>query len=147
MFLGFLGTHTPKLDEKGRFFLPARFREPLLGGLVFTKGHEHTLVIQTPQGFKEAADRFFAGSPTVKQVRDFQRSFFAGASEQIPDKQGRVSIPPLLRAYARLDKDIAVVGVGDRIEVWDLETWLAFEAGQDDAFSELDGEVFTPDVP
>lgn len=142
VFLGFLGTHTPKLDEKGRFFLPAKFREPLTGGLVVTKGQERCLVIQTPMAFKAMADRFYAGSPTVQQVRNFQRIVFAGASEQIPDKQGRVSIPPLLRAYAGLDKEIVVIGVGDRIEVWDQTAWLDFEAGQDEAFSALDGEIF-----
>lgn len=142
MFLGFLGTHTPKLDEKGRFFLPAKFREPLTGGLVVTKGQERCLVIQTPEAFKAMADRFYAGSPTVLQVRNFQRMVFAGASEQIPDKQGRVGIPPLLRAYAGLDKDIVVIGVGDRIEVWDQAAWLEFEAGQDEVFAALDGELF-----
>lgn len=142
MFLGFLGTHTPKLDEKGRFFLPARFREPLTGGLVVTKGQDRSLVIQTPEAFKAMADRFYAGSPTVREVRNFQRTVFAGASEQVPDKQGRVSIPPVLRAYAGLDKEIVVIGVGDRIEVWDAAAWADFEAGQDEVFAALDGELF-----
>lgn len=142
VFLGFLGTHTPKLDEKGRFFLPAKFREPLTGGLVVTKGQDRCLVIQTPEAFKAMADRFYAGSPTVREVRNFQRTVFAGASEQVPDKQGRVGIPPVLRAYAGLDTQIVVIGVGDRIEVWDAAAWQAFEAGQDEVFAALDGELF-----
>lgn len=142
MFLGFLGTHTPKLDEKGRFFLPARFREPLTNGLVITKGQDRCLVIQTPEAFTEMANRFYAGSPTVREVRNFQRMVFAGASEQVPDKQGRVSIPSLLRSYAGLDKDIVVIGVGTRIEVWDQAAWETFEAGQDEEFAGMDGEIF-----
>ena len=147
VFLGFLGTHTPKLDEKGRFFLPVKFREPLTNGLVVTKGQDHCLVIQTPAAFTETANRFYAGSPTVREVRDFQRTVFAGASEQVPDKQGRISLPPTLRAYAGLDKDIVVIGVGTRIEVWDAAAWDAFEARQDEAFSALDGELFESRPP
>lgn len=142
MFLGFLGTHTPKLDDKGRFFLPVRFREALTNGLVITKGQDRCLVIQTPEAFRAMADRFYAGSPTVREVRNFQRTVFAGASEQVPDKQGRVGVPTLLRAYAGLDKEIVVIGVGDRIEVWDQTAWEAFEAGQDEVFAALDGELF-----
>ncbi len=147
MFLGFLGTHTPKLDEKGRFFLPVKFRDELNEGLVLTKGQDRCLVIQTPQAFKGMADRFYAGSPTVKQVRDFQRSIFGAAAEVVPDKQGRVGIPPHLRAYAALDKDIVVIGVGDRIEVWNPTAWEAFEATQDDVFAALDGEIVTGTAP
>ena len=142
VFLGFLGTHTPKLDDKGRFFLPARFREPLTGGLVITKGQDRCLVIQTPDAFRAMADRFYAGSPTVREVRNFQRTVFAGASEQVPDKQGRVGIPLLLRGYAGLDKDIVVIGAINRLEVWDADSWQDYSAEQEPVFAEMNGEVF-----
>lgn len=137
----FLGTHTPKLDEKGRFFLPARFRDELAGGLIIAKGQERCLSIFTPAEFARQAEVALTGSATVRDIRDFQRTFAAGASEETPDKQGRVTIPPLLRGYAGLDKDIAVIGAFNRIEVWDLAAWQAYETAQDEKFSSLDAEI------
>ncbi|WP_232548584.1 division/cell wall cluster transcriptional repressor MraZ [Propioniciclava soli] len=137
----FLGTHTPKLDEKGRFVLPARFRDELAGGLIIAKGQERCLSIFTPAEFARQAEVALTGSPTVRDIRDFQRTFAAGASEETPDKQGRVTVPPLLRAYAGLDKDIAVIGAFNRIELWDLGAWQAYETAQDEKFSSLDAEI------
>ncbi|MDN5571793.1 MAG: division/cell wall cluster transcriptional repressor MraZ [Propionibacteriaceae bacterium] len=137
----FLGTHTPKLDEKGRFFLPSRFRDELAGGLIIAKGQERCLSIFTPTEFARQAEVALTGSPTVRDIRDFQRTFAAGASEETPDKQGRVTIPPLLRGYAGLDKDIAVIGAFNRIEVWDLAAWQAYETAQDEKYSSLDAEI------
>lgn len=139
----FLGTHTPKLDDKGRFVLPARFREALADGLIIAKSQERCLAIYTPEDFTQQAQAAMAGSATVRGTRNFQRTFAAGSSEESLDKQGRVTIPPLLRAYAGLDKDIAVIGAFNRIEVWDLAAWTAFEAEQDEAFAALD-EAITP---
>lgn len=139
----FLGTHTPKLDEKGRFFLPARFREALAGGLIIAKGQERCLSIFTPAEFTSQAQTALTGSSTVRGIRDFQRTFAAGASEEVPDKQGRVTIPPLLRAYAGLDKEIAVIGAFNRVEVWDLAAWQAYENEQDEAFAALDATLGT----
>lgn len=138
----FLGTHTPKLDEKGRFFLPARFREALGTGLVIAKGQERCLVIYTLEEFQEQAQRAMKGPSSLKGIRAFQRMFAAGASEEVPDKQGRVTIPPTLRTYAGLDKDIAVVGALNRVEVWDLAAWEAYSDEQDDVFADMDQEMF-----
>ena len=137
----FLGTHTPKLDEKGRFFLPARFREALAEGLVIAKGQERCLAIYTVGEFTEQARAATAGSATLRDVRNFQRTFGAGASEEVPDKQGRVTIPGVLRAYAGLDKEIAVIGALSRVEVWDLAAWEAHQAVQDAEFSALDAAI------
>lgn len=142
----FLGTHTPKLDDKGRFVLPSRFRDDLADGLIIAKSQEHCLAIYTPAEFTQQAQAALSGSATLRGTRDFQRSFAAGASEETPDKQGRVTIPPLLRAYAGLDKDIAVIGAFNRIEVWDLAAWTAYETEQDEAFATLD-EAIAPGTP
>ena len=87
----FLGTHFPKLDDKGRFFLPAKFREELAEGLVISLGQERCLTIWTVEAFKEFA-RSASGPSTVKHVRDFQRMLAANASAEVPDKQGQASI-------------------------------------------------------
>ena len=135
----FLGTYTPRLDEKGRFVLPAKFRDELAAGLVIAKGQEHCLQIFTPDEFAREAARALSGSATSKATRDFQRMYASGASEEVPDKQGRLTVPPLLRGYAGLDKEIAVIGAFNRIEVWDLAAWEAYEATTTERFAELDG--------
>ena len=71
-----------------------------------------------------------------------RRMFAAGASEETPDKQGRVTIPPVLRNYAGLDKEIAVIGAFNRVEVWDLAAWEAYSAEQDKAYADMDEEIF-----
>lgn len=133
----FLGTHHPKLDEKGRFFLPAKFREELAEGLVISQGHERCLTIWPQAAFQDYA-RSVSGPPTLKHVRDFQRMLAANASAEVPDKQGRITIPPPLRRYAGLEKDIVVVGSIDRVEVWDQAAWESYSRAQEQAFADMD---------
>lgn len=137
----FLGTYTPRLDEKGRFFLPAKFRDELAEGLVIAKGQEHCLAIYTPDGFQQEAARAMTGPSTLRGIRDFQRMYASGASEEAPDKQGRLTVPPMLRQYAGLDKEIAVIGAFNRIEVWDLAAWEAYQTAQEEEFAQLDGDI------
>ena len=138
----FLGTHFPKVDDKGRFFLPAKFRDELGEGLIIAKGQERCLTLYTPQEFQRQAQAAMNGPSTLRGIRDFQRTFAAGASEETPDKQGRVTIPPVLRNYAGLDKEIAVIGAFNRVEVWDLAAWEAYSAEQDEAYAGMDEEIF-----
>lgn len=138
----FLGTHTPKLDEKGRFFLPAKFRDELADGLVITRSQDRCLAIYPTATFVEMTQQVSTAPTTLKQVRDFQRMLAAGASDEVPDKQGRVTIPPMLRRYAGLDKDIVVVGAINRVEVWDVAAWEEYSAQQESVFAEMNEEVF-----
>ena len=136
----FLGTHTPKLDEKGRLFLPAKFRAELSDGLVITRFQERCLAIWPLKTFDEMASQA-RGASTSQSVRDYQRMLASGASDDTPDKQGRITIPPHLRMYAGLDKECVVVGALDRVEVWDSQTWLAYSAEKESAFAELNETV------
>ncbi|MGO1972548.1 MAG: division/cell wall cluster transcriptional repressor MraZ [Propionibacteriaceae bacterium] len=138
----FLGTHTPKIDEKGRFFLPAKFRDELADGLVITRAQDRCLAIYPQATFIEMTKSISAAPTSVKQVRDFQRMLAAGASDETPDKQGRVTIPPQLRTYAGLTKDCVVVGAINRVEVWDRAAWEQYSAEQESAFAEMNEEVF-----
>ncbi len=138
----FLGTHTPKIDEKGRFFLPAKFRDELADGLVITRAQDRCLAIYPQSVFIEMTKSISAAPTSVKQVRDFQRMLAAGASDETPDKQGRVTIPPQLRTYAGLAKDCVVVGAINRVEVWDVAAWQEYSAEQESAFAEMNEEVF-----
>jgi MraZ protein len=138
----FLGTHTPKLDDKGRFFLPAKFREELNGGLVITRQPDRCLGIFTPAAYQAVADRMIAGSSSLAKVRSVQRMFASGAEPSAPDGQGRVTVPEHLRSYAGLEREIVVIGALDHLEVWDAKAWAAYAAAQEEAFAEMDEEVF-----
>src|SRR5207247_6874884 len=83
----FLGTHQPRLDEKGRLFLPAKFRDELAGGLVITKGQERCLYVFPAAEFAAMTERMAAAPVTSKAGRDYMRVLFAGASDEVPDRQ------------------------------------------------------------
>ena len=137
----FLGTHTPKLDEKGRLILPAKFRDELAAGLVITRFQERCLAIWPVATFVEVAQAV-RGASSSQQVRDYQRMLASGASDETPDKQGRITIPPHLRAYAALEKDCVVVGAINRVEVWDATAWERYSAEKESSYAEMDEEVF-----
>jgi MraZ protein len=138
----FLGTHTPKLDEKGRLILPAKFRDELAEGLVITRFQERCLAIWPRSVFIEVANAVRSASSSQQHVRDYQRMLASGASDETPDKQGRVMIPSHLRTYAGLDKDCVVVGAINRVEVWDAGAWEAYAGEKESAFAELNETVF-----
>ncbi len=137
----FLGTHTPRLDEKGRLFLPAKYREELAGGLVITKGQERCLYVFPVQEFGRITEALRVAPVTAKSVRDYSRVFFASASDEVPDRQGRVTIPPALREYAALQRDCVVIGANTRLEIWDSAAWETYLLEQEDAFSAASEEV------
>jgi len=124
----FLGTHTPRLDEKGRLFLPAKYREELAAGLVITKGQERCLYVFPVPEFARITDALRDAPVTAKNVRDYSRVFFASASDETPDKQGRITIPPGLRDYAALHRDCVVIGANTRLEIWDSAAWESTRA-------------------
>ena len=137
----FLGTHTPRLDQKGRLFLPAKYRDELSGGLVITKGQEHCLYAFPTVEFQRVTDALSSAPVTAKAVRDYSRILFASASDESCDKQGRITIPPKLRAYAGLDRDCVVIGANTRLEIWADKAWSDYEAEQEQAFAQLSEEV------
>ena len=138
----FLGTHTPRLDEKGRLILPAKFRDQLTDGLVITRGQDRCLAIWPMEAFIAQTQTLSSSPSSNKQVRDYQRMLASGASDETPDKQGRITIPPHLRTYAGLDKDCVVVGAINRVEVWDAMSWQSYADRQESAFAEMNDEGF-----
>ena len=137
----FLGTHHPRLDEKGRLFLPARFRDQLAEGVVMTKGQERCLYVFPTDEFARMTEQMRQAPVTSKSARDYLRVLFAGASDEVPDKQGRVTVPPALRSYAGLTKDCVVIGANTRIEVWDAAAWQAYLDGHEQSFADIAEEV------
>lgn len=140
----FLGTHTPRLDDKNRVILPAKFREALADGLVMTKGQDRCLVVWTREGFAAYAAALRSAPQTTERTRAYTRVLFASAYDDVPDKQGRITIPGPLREYAGLTRDCVVVGADTRIEIWDSAAWDAYLTGTEQGFIELDGEVVPP---
>ncbi len=137
----FLGTHTPRLDDKGRLFLPAKFRDRLAGGLVVTRGQERCLYVFPRDEFVRVAETLRSAPVTSKAARDYLRVFLSGASDEIPDKQGRLTVPAALRQYAGLTRDCTVIGAGSRVEVWDTTAWNSYLASTEQAFADQSEEV------
>lgn len=137
----FLGTYTPRLDEKSRLILPAKFREELSEGLVLTRGQERCIYVFSAREFEKVHEQMRAAPLSSRQARDYIRVFLSGASDEVPDKQGRVTVPAPLRQYAGLDREVTVIGAGTRVEIWDTPSWDAYLAEQEAAFSETDEDV------
>ncbi len=138
----FLGTHTPRLDEKGRLILPAKFREELSEGLVLTRGQERCIYVFSMSEFERVHEQMRAAPISSRQARDYNRVFLSGASDEVPDKQGRITIPAALRTYAGLDRDLAVIGAGSRAEIWAADSWDSYLSEKEAAFSETDEDAF-----
>ena len=137
----FLGTYAPKLDDKGRVILPAKFRTELEGGVVIARGQERCLYVFSTREFEELHDKIRQAPVTSKQARDYLRLFLSGANSEVPDGQNRVTIPAQLRAYAGLNRELTVIGVGNRAEIWDTAAWEQYYAEQESNFSDTTEEV------
>lgn len=138
----FSGTYTPKLDDKGRLFLPAKFRDAMTEGMVITRGQDRSIDLRTRADFDVFTEKFKNASQTDARLRAYGRMLFALASEQVPDKQGRITITPELRQYASLQKECVVIGIYDRIEIWEPTAWQRYTADQEAAFSDVQEEIF-----
>jgi MraZ protein len=137
----FLGTYAPKLDEKGRVILPAKFRDELAGGMVVTRGQERCLYVFSQREFESIHEKMRQAPVSSKQSRDFMRLFLSGANQETPDKQNRVTIPANLREYAALDRDLTVIGAGNRAEIWDTEAWNTYYENTESDFVNTTEEV------
>ncbi len=138
----FLGTHTPRLDEKGRIFLPAKVRDELSEGLVVTRGQERCLYVWPSAEFKLHVARQLEHTPvTNKRGRDYVRMLSASASAETADRQGRITLPPVLRQYAGLQRECVVIGAINRVEIWDAEAWSAYSDEQEPVYANWSEEV------
>lgn len=117
----FMGEYNHTIDAKGRLIVPSRFREILGDAFVVTEGLDGYLFVDDNEEWKLSEETLRALPITNKEARQFVRFFLAGAAEVEVDKQGRILIPNVLREFAGLAKDVALVGVGSRIEIWSRE--------------------------
>jgi MraZ protein len=119
----FLGEHQHSLDAKGRVILPARFRDQLEGGAVMAKALDGCLAVYPVDEFARVAANLREKRARGATERQAARSYFSGAVEITPDKQGRVAVPAHLRTFANLERDVIVAGNFDHIEIWDAQTF------------------------
>ena len=125
-----MGEYNHTIDTKGRLIVPSKFREALGDEFVVTKGLDGCLFVYDNKEWSAFEEKLKALPLMNKESRKFVRFFLAGATNAEVDKQGRILIPAILREFAELDKDVVLVGVGSRIEIWSREIWennAAFE--------------------
>ena len=139
----FLGEYQHALDPKGRVILPSAFREELQDGLVMTVGLDHCLTVHPTHDWERVVEGLRALRTTDRNERRFARVVTASAHPEELDRQGRITIPARLRAYADLRERVAVVGADSRIELWDAERWESYReeamadfAGTDQPFGQ-----------
>jgi transcriptional regulator MraZ len=119
-----LGPYDHTIDEKNRLTLPAKFRQAMAGGVVLTRGLDTCVYAFPAEGWLALVESNLAGlNPLSRESRVIERFFYTGAIEAQPDRQGRVMLPSQLLEHAGLGKEVVVVGMRDRVEIWDRAAW------------------------
>jgi len=133
----FLGENRHAVDDKGRVILPSQYRDELQGGAVMTKEVDGCIAVWPLEDFEARAQEMAQMRRTGEQrTRAGVRNFFATAERRELDRQGRIAIPPSLRAFAGLQRDVVISGQFDRIEIWDVERWQQREESGDEVLVE-----------
>ena len=122
----FMGEYHHNIDEKGRMVIPGKFRETAGNKLIITRGIEKCLYVYTESEWNNLVDKLNKLPFTKKDARTFMRSFFAGATSSEFDRSGRINITSALVSYAGLTKECVIIGVNDRIEIWDESLYNSF---------------------
>jgi MraZ protein len=122
----FIGEYQHTIDPKGRVIMPAKFREELGEKFVVTKGLDNCLFVYPNEEWRNLEQKLRTLPLTSKEARAFIRFFFAGAAECEVDKQGRILIPSNLREHAALDKELVIIGVSTRVEIWSRDAWVSY---------------------
>ncbi|MGZ4031166.1 MAG: division/cell wall cluster transcriptional repressor MraZ [Tumebacillaceae bacterium] len=133
----FMGEFQHSIDEKGRLIVPSKFRDGLGASFVITRGLDNCLFVYPRSEWENLEAKLKTLPFTNKDARAFSRFFFSGASECDLDKQGRANIPSHLRDYAKLTRDCVVIGVSNRVEIWDKESWDGYCSDSSDSFAEI----------
>lgn len=137
----FVGSYPLRLDEKGRLALPVRYRELVADGMVIKKGQERCIYGLTMARVAEQSAALQQMAPSdTNAARMHARMSFGSMVEVEADKTGRITIPASLREYAGLDRDVVIVGVDTRFEIWDSATWDAYVAEQEAVFAAMESE-------
>ncbi|PKM86269.1 MAG: cell division/cell wall cluster transcriptional repressor MraZ [Firmicutes bacterium HGW-Firmicutes-12] len=142
----FTGEYQHGIDEKGRMIVPAKFREVLGEMFMITKGLDSCLFVYPQTEWKILENKLKNLPFTNKDARAFARFFFSGAGECETDKQGRILINGNLREYAGIIKDVVIIGVGGRIEIWAKEIWEKYSQETEKTYEELAEKMMELDL-
>ena len=129
-----MGEYNHTIDAKGRLIVPVKFREILGDNFIVTKGLDGCLFVYPNDEWTRFEEKLKSLPLTNKNARQFTRFFLAGAAACEVDKQGRILLPQVLREFASLEKDVVLVGVASRIEIWSRERW-------DESMNTYDGDM------
>ncbi|MCL4868441.1 MAG: division/cell wall cluster transcriptional repressor MraZ [Anaerolineae bacterium] len=119
----FLGTYYHTIDDKGRLTIPSKYRADLAGGVVVTRGFEQNLIAFPAGEWEILAQKIMAKPLSDQDVREFRRRLFAAAVDLMPDRQGRILVPPYLREFAGINGDVVIAGMYNYMEIWGTDTW------------------------
>ncbi len=137
----FYGEYQHSIDRKGRLILPSKFRESAKTNFIekffVTRGLDKCLFMFSEEEWRAQENKLKTLSFTKPQARAFNRLYFSGAGEVVPDRQGRVIIPQYLKDFADIKKDVVVIGVSNRIEIWSKSVWQEFYAHSSSTFEEI----------
>lgn len=125
----YYGEYQHSVDPKGRVIMPSKLREALGEKFMVTRGLDNCLFAYSQEGWGNLESKLKALPLTDPNARAFVRFFFSGATECEVDKQGRILVPQNLREYAGLEKDVTIVGVSGRVEIWDKDRWQKYISG------------------
>ncbi len=142
----FLGEYSHSLDSKGRVIIPAKFRKGLGDHFVATRGLDSCIFVY-PQNEWEKLEQKIRKLPITKaDARAFSRFFLSGATECELDKQGRIILPANLRNYASLEKDVVIIGVSNRVEIWSQELWESYQQNAEDSLENIAEQIVDFDI-
>ena len=137
----FYGEFEHTLDRKGRLIVPSKFREALkehyIERFFITRGLDKCIFMFAEDEWRLQEQKFKAMSFTKSEFRRFNRLYFSGACLVIPDKQARILIPHYLKEYAAIKRDVYIIGVSNRIEIWSKESWKAYYSESKDGFEDV----------
>jgi MraZ protein len=137
----FYGEYEHSIDRKGRLILPSRFREVSKANFIekffVTRGLDKCLFMFGEEEWKVQEQKFKSMPFTKQEIRKFNRIYFSGALDVIPDRQGRFIIPQFLKDYADIKRDVVIIGVSNRIEIWSKIVWQQFYSSSKDSFEEI----------
>ncbi len=137
----FYGEYLHSIDRKGRLILPAKFREVAKSNFIekffVTRGLDKCLFMFSEEEWRSQEAKFKAISFTKQEARTFNRIYFSGAGEVVPDRQGRILLPQYLKDFADIKKDVIIVGVSNRIEVWSKDKWQEFYGNSRQSFESI----------
>lgn len=132
-----MGEYQHSLDTKGRLIIPAKFREELGSMAVITRGLDNCLFLFPQKEWLRLEEKLKALPLTKADARQFVRFFFSGAAECEQDRQGRIMLPQNLRSYGQIEKEVAVIGVSSRIEIWSQQRWSGYVEDAQNAYESI----------